>query len=458
MTPVFSVYIIVDTLLVLFCCVHVVSSNVTEETTENTTERDTASTSEVFNMTDAPHQETYPSTFTPFINGSFEYYHYYMIYEYESVPPTEWTTARAVNAIPTFEDMDYYLSQPECIQFLSQFHNEVKRDMIREQLRSCPFTALCGFHLDIPVYDRSIVPCCQQCTCDYPSCLYQQTCCPDVIPDTFFVDVTPGSEVTAPPVELQYLKKCTLLHARYNSKFDQYSDFLYSDCPAGVDPTLNEKCTRVYSPETVSSLEDIVPVETPNDIYRNKYCAECRDVPEDEHEFWEPQLNCNHTIDYEILKTKRGLFDLIFNDNGCDVLFARGLGIPLRICNSIVNVCNVTGLWMEYDPVLERKCHVYTSIYTRHSYYDFQNIFCLQCNGFNVTSTACDDINNSGGTTEYAFSGLLRLESHTSLSETTGTEPETSFLCNPNEEIFDTVTVRTLPVSALYGLLRASEP
>lgn len=196
--------------------------------------------------------------------------HTYPVYEnYSGLEPEyyELTTLKAMNVIPTFEDVDDYLSRPEAVQFLTRFHSKIHKEMIREQLRSCPFTYLCGFSLNIPAFQQ-IRSCCGSCSCDFPSCFDTQTCCPDVIPSSFFDDFN-SAYPDALYAEFRNLKRCTLLHAKYDPAFKHYSIHMYATCPEGSDKYLERKCTQLYSYDTVSSMSDMLPVETPVDgIYR----------------------------------------------------------------------------------------------------------------------------------------------------------------------------------------------
>jgi len=352
----------------------------------------------------------------------------------------EWGTPKVMNALPTFEDVDEHLAKSDAVAFLSLFENDVQREVVREQLRSCPLTDLCGFSLNVPMHQGiNRVACCLQCSCYFPFCLSDDTCCPDIIPAFYFEDVYRNTSL-----ETQKKKRCTITHAKYDYYFKLYALPMYSTCPRNTDSYLNGKCSDVYTYES-STLADMLPATTMDDgIYRNKYCALCQGVAEDDLQFWSAKLNCLDTVEFS-MQSEDEILRQVFKSNTCDITFAVFGTVSLSTCTPTINTCNVTGLWDKYDPVLEFKCHLYYSVYYRKLGYDFQNVFCLQCNGFNVTSTTCLEINKAGGSDSFAFSGLLRLQGLQSLS-TLNDKADVSrdSQCISGNQMYDEITVSIL--------------
>ena len=112
--------------------------------------------------------------------------------------------------------------------------------------------------------------------------------------------------------------------------------------------------------------------------YYNEHCAECNGVQEYTH--WDVGVSCNR-------------FDVYYsNEVIVGGLLGKGCGVSFKpprehednqVCYpDPIQQCNVTGLWLTYDPELELACYRWFSPTRSHSMPGaFANVFCLLCNG-----------------------------------------------------------------------------
>lgn len=332
--------------------------------------------------------------------------------------------------------VDILLQQADTERFLAQFNNS-KREVVETQIRSCPYTDLCGFSFLLKQNDfRQQTSCCKECLCDYPECMANRSCCPDIIPADFFTafESTPflnsGSNANddlsnsdmwtagTPKEKIDYLYEatnnvslqCTLQHAKIIADIfeNQKSCYMYATCPSATDSALKMKCEQTYSFENINGIDDMVPVTVGPNLYRNKHCAECNNA---ESDFipWKVMLTY-----LDIGKTVAGTNEMsflqfFFNTNVFDISFAApDTRYEQPECTTVIDRCNVTGKWSKYDPFLEGKCSLYDNIITITDsvYYRYKNIFCAQCNGEKVGEFICE-MGQSTEADSYPFSGLL---------------------------------------------------
>ena len=320
---------------------------------------------------------------------------------------------------------------------ISNFTNDVQRDIVSNQLRYCPYTDLCTVS-SLLMYNYTYYPtkdpCCQRCSCDRKTCFIYQTCCPDIMQypiremlhdnNKQLVDI-----MGTVAVDGQAKRSC--LNLGINSK---YMIVGIGSCP---DPTsgYSFKCTREYTSD-IDILIDIVPCygKASLDIYRNRFCAYCNGLSDKDIVFFEPELECTMTPSIEEISDVRQLLNLVLvggasSWQSCNLKFKHALDLPVESCISTQNRCNMTGHWANYSLEIEMACRSYSSLIT---YEDtlFENIFCLICNGYSVGTVAplChifgDSQPFSGGI--FSFSGLLKIEE-------TGVETETFGICSHNE-------------------------
>ena len=74
------------------------------------------------------------------------------------------------------------INTDELMDRISNFTNDVQRDIVSNQQRYCPYTDLCTVS-SLLSFDKNYFkkPCCNRCSCDRKTCFIYQTCCPEII-------------------------------------------------------------------------------------------------------------------------------------------------------------------------------------------------------------------------------------------------------------------------------------
>ena len=229
----------------------------------------------------------------------------------------------------------------------------------------CPYADFC-----LTNASQSLPPgkmsCCKSCHCDH-ECGHRIDCCIDVI-DTFNIVETEGLVCVAPRIGYAETDPKTL--PNYNM-IDRCLLNLTHDCK-NVSTALWGALYPVYSPS-----RDL--------IFFNKECAICSDVQD--YLNWTTYLSCLHpsvNIDEMIIDLAEGRCKLDFYP-------PEGAIVDKYICyNTVVDSCNITGYWLEYDPFVEAACRIIHAPISGYGY-NFANIFCKLCNGFRHNPSAtCD--------------------------------------------------------------------
>ncbi|KAL4237353.1 hypothetical protein ACF0H5_002071 [Mactra antiquata] len=300
-------------------------------------------------------------------------------------------------------DTDALMMKNSTLEYLATFRSGLERELVYQQLRNCPYTRLCSFTLaqSFPTY---LEPCCKECSCDFPDCLFTRSCCIDILlketqilTDAHFQDFEP---------------KCSSLSLAYNELDPAYTRgygaFLVNTCPLGTEQQLDANCSRHYTSE-IQYYRDIVPVAhflSPA-IYRNRYCAICNGVEDEYLRQLNVLLTCEDTS--VNLKTEHEAIQSAIDEDMCDLEFQSPDGMNFEICTSAISRCNVTGQWETYDPEIEKACLMYSLIVNVNKTY-YNNVFCAQCNGITNIEPLCQYNPFDMKTTKFSFSGLLKLE------------------------------------------------
>lgn len=335
-------------------------------------------------------------------------------------------------------DVSLLMKQPLTQQYIAGFNNSFQRLVITKQLEGCPYMPLCNFTFGLY---SGIISCCKKCECNFPQCMLRQTCCPDVIFHN--LDITgdmlvKGSDLKSlTGVESQ--KSCiTLLLSKnmfYNIKGTGVLG--YATCPSGTSDQLAWNCSKSYINE-VETFEDITPVvsKLSNDVYRNKYCAYCHNIKNDNFQFLRKKFLCKSVPTAGLERT---LIEEVLSTGTCDLQFVSEN--VLDTCTVAINKCNITGQWNVYNPQIENACNLYKSIFENEeedvTKY-FKNIFCSECNGFGRSSLHCELNGHTEGIGGFSFSGLLkqeRTQQPIALSKQNGR-------CS-GDEVYDTLSVFT---------------
>lgn len=243
--------------------------------------------------------------------------------------------------------------------------------------------------------------CCGDCSCNITSCMSTQSCCPDLLLSTF------GDFPSIPEMP----QHCIAMEIE-GSRFLIQGKYGVDKCPSGTDERVASYCSREYSRQTETfDFSDITPCYDTKQhlIFRNKYCAYCNNINDEDLSYFNLTLTCSKVPEHGF-RNNDEILDVIFEENVCTVKFTADLECDIENCRCLTTVasCNETGNWHDYDPDIENACHEYTSVYKQ-----FKNIFCYICNGYNVSdiqsvcSGPVDEIHN--GDTKFSFSGLLKI-------------------------------------------------
>ena len=332
---------------------------------------------------------------------------------------------------------------------ISNLTNDVQRDIVSNQLRYCPYTDLCTISsllsFDYTHYANK-GPCCQRCSCDRKTCFIYQTCCPDIMQYParemlhdnnkqlmeIMGKIAEDGQAKRSCLSLGFKSKCMILGI--------------VSCP---DPTsgYSFQCIREYT-SNIDLLIDIVPCygKARVDFYRNRFCAYCNGLSDEDIVFFEPVLACNENPSIEEISDVRQILSLVLvggasSRQPCDMLFRKSTNITASYCTPTHNRCNMTGLWTTYSLEIEMACLSYSS---KIMYMNtlFENMYCVICNGYSVETVEplCDEWSMSDSSGDPSpFTGLLKLE-------TTGVEIGTNIICSHNE-FYDDQKVNTIYIS-----------
>ena len=358
---------------------------------------------------------------------------------------------------PLFKaDVMVLLQQKGAIDFLQQF-SVPQRAVLEEHLIYCPYNNLCGFSFGVSIADIDTVPCCRDCLCNYPHCMANRSCCPDIMPPEFFQPLEPldtnktlnasaDLDFDKTPKQLiddmygpQLSVQCTLKHARkiIFPFHKQESRLMYATCPLSANLTLKTKCEQTYTFENIDGVDDMVPVTVALDTFRNKYCAECADVRTNLQP-WKVKLTYLETSGgYKPIVTGDEAMFLasFFSGDDLDIEFmvpSKELEPPT--CVTAIQTCNRTGAWNEYDPAVEGKCALYTSpTREEESKLYYQNVFCAFCNINATYDRIVCDRKYLKEADSYSFSGLIASSPSISSKQNVITPTWSDECENPNQ-------------------------
>ncbi|ESO99944.1 hypothetical protein LOTGIDRAFT_158106 [Lottia gigantea] len=200
---------------------------------------------------------------------------------------------------------------------------------------------------------------CELCYCDV-ACNYYGDCCPDYhyINNSKIVDHV--CEPTSIPAHGLFSKYVT-------------------ECPKDFrDGEPLPKCVET-SPDNWRSMQVVSDPDT-NVTYRNKYCAECHGVDSPALK-WDIGIYCERDPPKPPFNRKEDVYLAAVKEQSCQIEFIRPDSIPFRPCGNTVSyprICNATGLWGVYDPLIERGCLTFPENQVRYH----TNIFCYMCNTY----------------------------------------------------------------------------
>lgn len=97
---------------------------------------------------------------------------------------------------------------------------------------------------------------------------------------------------------------------------------------------------------------------------------------------WGVEFVCNSSVDFNFISKYSRLIESVQREN-CSIRYSPSDMMKVQECSTTVNTisrCNMTGLWVNYDPGIDWAC----SNYYQHSGL-FENIFCRLCNPSNAS-------------------------------------------------------------------------
>ncbi|ESO99945.1 hypothetical protein LOTGIDRAFT_158107 [Lottia gigantea] len=200
---------------------------------------------------------------------------------------------------------------------------------------------------------------CELCYCDV-ACNYYGDCCPDYhyINNSKIVDhVCESTSIPAYGLYTKYVTKCP-------------KDF--------KDGELLQKCEQT-SPDNWRSMQ-VVSDPDSKVTYRNKYCAECHGVGSPALK-WDISIYCERDPPKPPFNRKQDVYLAAVKDESCVIIFILADSTLFRPCGNTVSyprICNATGQWGVYDPLIERGCLTFPANQVRY----YANIFCYMCNTY----------------------------------------------------------------------------
>ncbi|XP_045156460.2 uncharacterized protein LOC123522974 [Mercenaria mercenaria] len=268
-----------------------------------------------------------------------------------------------------------------CVQHVKSSDKNESRDFILKKSVEdyeafCPYTDLC-YHparKNITRAGNGTHACCHSCNCDV-SC--GTACCPDK-PERF-LNETEILKLKSAPEQCVYAQ----LRPFSSNKLNGVPFNMIGNCP--VDYTneyINGKCSREYH-EFNFGQEDtqtLMPLSsnTMNITFKNYYCAICHNVVNTNLQFWNTEIVCANKKKLLLSNISEILLKLS-EEPWCQVIFEPSFTTQrydVKRCSGVIDRCNVTGSWYQYDYALETACMSYTS-----EYKGFKNIHCFLCNG-----------------------------------------------------------------------------
>ncbi|KAL5007319.1 hypothetical protein ScPMuIL_016125 [Solemya velum] len=210
---------------------------------------------------------------------------------------------------------------------------------------------------------------CPICSCS-DNCYSQNDCCPDKI-------------LLGPELDCINTMLVSKPGSTHTSKYQ-----MVVDCPSpNID--LREKCSaqddsnrNVYN----------TPVTSQNGMtYRNRYCALCHNSSD--FVAWQMSIQCTDEGDISEFNYVTSMQETVnlADYAGCELQYSSSA--PKTECvdtESIIDRCNTTGKWTNYDGDIEWACQKYPHA---QQFRFFRNIFCYICNPTVVAAdsiSACD--------------------------------------------------------------------
>ena len=253
----------------------------------------------------------------------------------------------------TLDDVKKLLQKNETQLFLESFTDDNQRRVVMNHLYFCPYTPLCNFSFGLHL-SLAYISTCASCTCTR-DCELNNTCCPDIIDFTGF-----GAEPELKHTEcLDFsLKKSGSPETTFHrvttcSNTDQAGSRSHDLCTNDLDTT---------------DFDSILPVTdgTKNITYKNKHCAICSRVIEQNLVSWQPKVSCDFQEEQmHRYTTETELISFVLGSETCDLMFlSPSKSVGTTNCTQMIETCNKTGKWSYFDPFVNSACLFYDNLYT----------------------------------------------------------------------------------------------
>ena len=214
-----------------------------------------------------------------------------------------------------------------------------------------------------PTYDI-FESCCKSCYCN-ETCGSTLNCCLEQF-DLYKEVETSNLQCVRPVIS----------YVNMSSRIKVPDYYMVTEC---LDD-LNNKCMQ----KPVAKWGPFFPAysKTEDKLFFNRHCAECNNATDAEE--WMLSLTCNFVSDHQ-LTLMDNLIEDALKGISCEIVFVPQKDIPVSKFTCVkdpVSHCNVTGEWIDFDPIINEACeNIYAPVRSdQNPDFLYANIFCVICN------------------------------------------------------------------------------
>ena len=199
--------------------------------------------------------------------------------------------------------------------------------------------------------------CCVSCSCDLDICIQYGTCCPDLL--EYLPSVKESISKIKITCDYASLKKN---HVPVGTPRGIHL-WMYRKCSDNfyTKPYIKERCEN---PDMFEEIQAKIPVSdiSTDYTYQTIYCATCNAVLNENIVYWGASIECKNRKMFP--SSTNTVLEEVNAIRSCNIIYKLPPnGMLMPNCTPKINECNVTGLWKQYDPLVEAACHAYTAIY-----------------------------------------------------------------------------------------------
>lgn len=291
---------------------------------------------------------------------------------------------------------------------------------------------------NLPVLPRDTpsTVCCQPCSCDLTWCIPRGICCLDDFLPTIEESL---SNILTPCVPVQ-LRTDLPSNSHHTLAYN-----MYTSCQHGYQPTAEmlqdhgNIVGKCEGREATDELNTNVPVTVIDGryVFRNRYCAYCNYVEDANIVYFQIEIECINEM-FQPSRLNTLVIDIKRTET-CNLVYRWPSIVNVsnwkHACDKDIDACNVTGLWTEYDPLIEAACHAYASRYCD----TYANVFCYLCNTDDMYTKSDYECTSSYLDGYFpAFSSLIKFSPDQSTDQQT-MKPKT--LRCTTDELYDDLVV-----------------